>query len=57
MQRIFLNSIPPKKVLNLTGIELESPQLPVGRADHSAIRPFHFHIFIYLVYRLNLKTN
>ena len=30
--------IPSKKVLTWTGIELESPRLPVGSADHSAIR-------------------
>ena len=32
--------IPPKKVLTLAGIELESPRLPVCSADHSATRNF-----------------
>ena len=31
-------SIPPKKVLTPTGIELESPRMSACNADHSATR-------------------
>ena len=39
--------IPPKKVLTWAGIELESPRLAVGSADHSATRANFFKNILY----------